>query len=59
MPTSLKQSNVFSQELDGHITWWYVWSGYSIGPWNTEDIAIEEFNKTKDRLDCASGGCDD
>lgn len=59
MPTSLKNMAVFSQELDGKITWWYVWSGYSIGPWDSEDRAIEELDKTKARLECASGGCEE
>lgn len=57
MGNNSKHECIFQQTSDG--TWWYVWSGYSIGPWETEERAIDEFNKTKAKLDCSTGSCED
>lgn len=57
MPLSEKNPNVFQDQE--YKTWWYVWSGYSIGPWDTEEHAIDEFNACRDKMNCSSGSCEE
>ncbi len=52
-----KKPDVFQQKADN--TWWCVWSGYSIGPFESEELAVAKFEEIKAKYDCATGSCDE
>lgn len=47
--------NVFMQ-ADG--TWWCVWSGYTLGPYVSEEVALDAYEKIRAKMDCPNGSCD-
>mgnify|MGYP003510742821 FL=1 len=46
---------IFQQD-DG--TWWCVWSGYTLGPYETQEAAEDMLADLRARMDCVNGSCD-
>lgn len=47
--------SVFMQ-ADG--TWWCVWSGYTLGPYVSEEVALDAYEDVRAKMDCPNGSCD-